>query len=70
MRTFSVVGHGKKGPSEIHYSKINQKLSKMLKMWILACALATWFLENGLGEGFERILEGFLVDFEGCGPHC
>ena len=50
--------------------KNHQKLSKMLKMWILACALATWVLEGGLGEGFERILEGFLVDFEGCGPHC
>ena len=38
----------------------------MRKIWILACALATWVLEGGLGEGFERILEGFWNDFEDC----
>ena len=50
--------------------KNHQKLSKMLKRWILACALDTCFSEGGFGEGLGRILEGFSVEFEGCGPHC
>ena len=50
--------------------KNHQKLSKMLKKWILTCALDTCFSEGGFGEGLGRILEGFSVEFEGCGPHC
>ena len=42
----------------------------MSKKLILERVLDASFLEGGLWEGFLWILGGFLMDFEGCGPHC
>ena len=43
--------------------KIHQKAFKMTPKEILARVLDASFFEGGFGEGFGRVLGGFLVDF-------
>ena len=51
-------------------SKNQQKSFKMLKKLILGRFFDASVFQVGFGEGFGRVLERFLMDFESCGRCC